>query len=250
MINLALKPQTNFELLLNTAEGNSGFSINATALPKDPETREKANLAARNVVHLKEPEILPREKWATLLKTVQEWKNISLVKIRSIFFDELKLPKAQWPAYLQTPRPKLFGDHILICEGIEQMLAGRIKGKKPHEDTEKWDRVFVVFDTSNKPQSIALYDSTTNHLSLLVTDPNNLQDPTNQNQVRGTAKKIMTLLQEFSNYIDRDLTLSSTGTAVPFYEHLGFERDLTIPIEEGMAIPMIYKVSHLLPPAI
>ena len=244
MNSLPNQDLTNRDLLRNIVEGIDGSPIYAPLLVKASEAKMRPTLAGRDVIHLREPEIVPQEKWSTLLETVKEWKKTSLAKIRSIFFDELKLPKTQWSAYLQSARPKRFGDHLMICEGIEQMLNEKINRKEPHNDMEKWDRVFVVFDTSNNPQSIALYDSAANHLSCLVTHPDNLQDPTNQHQVRGTAKKIMTFLIEFSNFTNTNCTLSSTGTARSFYQHLGFEKDRTIPIIEGMPIPMIYKVSE------
>ena len=211
---------------------------NTIKIEKTPEITTTLN--GEKVTHLKEPQQIPKDGWQRIKETIDQWHQACLNKWKSIYIEIKNLPKNESNQQENMRRGALFGDFDMICRNISSMIKYKVRDYDIPESMENWDTVLLVSDENDKPQSIALYDSTKNKLVSLITHPDNLQDTINQNQVRGTATKIVNYLKRISSDQKRDLILDSVGTAVSFYEHLGFKRNTAIPVKENKPIPMIY----------
>jgi len=161
------------------------------------------------------------------IRTLQLWEHQKNQILRQLSEDD--------------PNLSLINDYSTIIRSIINELQSAGQNNPEPTGGERWDRIVKYSDATGKLQLIALYNSIDNKLAYLITNIDNLRLDTNKNQTRGNARTLINHLIELSKEVRRDLTLSSTKTAIPFYEKLGFKRISDGPLEGP--VPMIYKVS-------
>ncbi len=180
-----------------------------------------------------------------VIKTLVQWIDLSEEKVFNAFGKKYsELARGRMYGIEGHLTAKLFGDQIEVCKSMVKSCIEKKQGSQPLPGAKKWDKVLVFYDENQTPQSIALYDYSENRLPYLVTHSNNIKDPINKNQIRGTATKIMEYLIKISKSENRNLTLSTFQRTKRFYEKFGFVDDKSISYMHGIqAIPMIYKVA-------
>jgi len=184
---------------------------------------------------------------------VDQAKEIAQRRLSENAFAVIDYPKNRWDLVIielkmwqirMERMPKKGSEEILSVykDDIELILNKLIRANSNATEAgegDRWDSVLVSYE-NKKYQAIALYNSRNNRLAYLITNIDNLSLDTNKNLTHGSASLINHLI-ELSKEVRRDLTLSSTKTAIPFYEKLGFKRISDEPLEGP--VPMIYKVS-------
>ncbi len=173
----------------------------------------KAQNTGAPVQHVYTVGTIQDDKWPAIKKMIEEWKRSSEKKLEQIF-------GPNWPSCSDTDAGKLFLGHMSICDFMIFSLEAKIKNTSL--PGENWDTVFVACDSSINVQSIALYDYSQNHLSYILTHPNNLKNSINTSQARGSATAIMNYLKRASDVTGRALTLTAAGPSEEFYKKLGF----------------------------
>jgi hypothetical protein len=181
-------------------------------------------------------EKIPAKEWANLAEMVDRWYLSAHLK----YFQIHKEISAQPPRDIDPG--SVFLSAQLICDFISGSLHNQENIKK---GLEPWNRVVVCRDGARAIQAIALFEKEKNSLAYLVTHPDNIRHPINENiptRAQGAGTQIILYLARSALKKNVPLRAVVREDAELFYQKLHFDDDSNW----GTKILTVEKIKQLI----